>query len=279
MKIVNVDEVEWFEAIGHRGGGIRFRRLLQGEDKSANNFEFNIADVQSKYTTPRHRHNFDQVRFMLSGSFGFDNGQVQEEGTVGYFPEGCYYEQQAEGASSTLLLQTSGASRAPYLSFNTVQKLVGELAETGKFKDGIYTTQRNGKKVNKDGFEAVWEYATGQDLKYPKPRFNRPIIMNPRNFSYVDVDGEPGVARKMLGRFGERELEIGFLRMAAGSEHHFAGRRDGDCLLYVLSGGGKLGDREWSAGTAMHLSAGDEAALRAGADSEIYYLRLPTRVS
>src|SRR5690606_4574823 len=125
-----------------------------------------------------------------------------------------FYQQQGEGYSETLLLQTSGASGAPYVSFPTLRRLVGELSKTGEFHEGVYRSRKpDGGPVNQDAYEALWEKACGQKLKYPRPRYNEPIIMFPEAYSYRDVPGEPGVARKLLGRFGERELEVGFLRL------------------------------------------------------------------
>jgi quercetin dioxygenase-like cupin family protein len=279
MQIVHLDEIEWFKYSGHREPGIDFKRLLQGEDMSPNNFEFILGRVQSRYTTPRHRHNFDQVRFVLDGSFGFDKNKVQKAGSVGYFPEGCFYEQDANGASDTLVLQAAGGSAAPYMSYEQLRKVARELAQQGEFKNGIYSVQRDGKSINQDGFEAVWEHAFGRELKYPRPRYDQPIVMHPENFEYVPVEGEPGVAAKRLGRFGERELEIGFLRLEPGATHRFSGARDGAHVYYVLSGDGRIGGKVWSKGSAIHLLDADAADFEAGSDSEIYYLRLPTAVS
>jgi hypothetical protein len=88
---------------------------------------------------------------VLTGAFGFDRGRQQTAGTVGYFPEGCFYQQQAEGPSMTLLLQTSGASGAPYVSYPTLRRLVGELSGRGQFNKGVYSTIKDdGTRMNQD---------------------------------------------------------------------------------------------------------------------------------
>ncbi len=279
MNIIHAGDLEWAGYAGHRGSGISSKRLFSGDEGSRDNFEFLLARVESRYTTPRHRHNFDQMRFTLAGSFGYGNGRLQSEGTVGYFPEGCFYEQDAEGASCTLLLQTSGASAAPYLSSVRAREVTEELERHGAFEAGVYRSDRNGKKVNQDAYEAIWEYATGQSLEYPKPRFEHPVVMNPKHFSYVGVQGEPGVSRKQLGRFGERELEVGFLAMEAGSKHRPLDDPDGESLFYVLSGRGRFGGAEWRAGGAIRVDGVDVPDLEADEEAEIYYLRLPTRLN
>lgn len=279
MQLVQLDEVDLFGPVGHREGGIDLKRLLYGEESTADNYEFEMVYVKDRFVTPPHRHNFDQVRYVMSGSFGYRKGKVQRPGTVGYFPEGTWYKQDAEGASSTLLLQTAGASMSPYLSNDRLRAIVDELSEIGTFDDGIYTEQRNGEVYKVDGYEAAWERAMGRKVEYPQPRYNEPVIMDPAHFHYLPVDGEPGVERRMLGTFTEREVEIGFLRLAAGSTHHFDGATRRDHLFYVLSGSGELGDDAWTTDTALHLGSEDTLDFRAGEPAEIYYIRLPRRAN
>lgn len=279
MESINTDDAEIFGDPGVRGGGANFKRLLHGEDLTANNFELTLVQVKSRYITPKHRHNFDQVRFLLSGSFGYGKGREQATGTVGYFPEGCFYQQEAEGASCTLLLQAAGASLSPYVSFPTLRRLVGEMSKGGEFNKGVYTRYKeDGRKRNQDAYEALWERACGIPLEYPQPRYNEPIIMTPENFNWVESDGMPGVFHKKLACFTERNLEIGFVRIEVGAKHRFYGNRAGDFLFYVLSGLGTLDGTPWKSGHAIHLSAEDNVQFEAEESSELYYLRLPTRV-
>lgn len=279
MRTVNIEDVEWFGEVGVRGTGADFKRLLNGDDLSADNFELNIAKVEDRYFTPRHRHNFDQVRYVLSGAFGFDKGRNQTAGTVGYFPEGCHYQQQAEGPSLTLLLQTAGASNAPYVSYPTLRRLVGELSAHGEFRKGVYSTIRaDGTRVNQDSYEALWEKACNREITYPRPRYNDPIIMYPDAFEYAAVAGAPGVSRKHLGTFTERALGIGFLRFEAGAALEFDGGQAGDHLFHVISGTGRIGGHDWRPGDVLHLDTADHTGFTAATTTELYYLRLPTRL-
>src|SRR6267142_4884418 len=69
--------------------------LLTGEDNSPNNYLLNVGRTGGGgWTTPRHRHTFDQVRYVLKGRYPVAKGVVMEEGSVGYFPESVHYGPQ-----------------------------------------------------------------------------------------------------------------------------------------------------------------------------------------
>ena len=65
MKIVHSDEVEWKRGLQHRGGTFHYRHLLNGTPGTPGNFQFNVGQLEGDFSSPRHRHNFDQFRFQL----------------------------------------------------------------------------------------------------------------------------------------------------------------------------------------------------------------------
>ena len=133
MQTMHAAEVEWGKVSGHRSGGIDFKRLLQGTPGTPDNFELSIVRTTGDYYTPRHRHNFDQVRYQLSGDFDFSTDGVMKPGSVAYFPEGTYYgPQQCDKGSETLVLQFGGASRSGYLSAEEHERASAELASRGR---------------------------------------------------------------------------------------------------------------------------------------------------
>ena len=75
---------------GHRSGGIDFKRLIQGDEGAPDNFEFSFVRTAGDYYTPRHRHNFDQLRFCLEGSMNFAPGKDFKAGAVGIFSRGHF---------------------------------------------------------------------------------------------------------------------------------------------------------------------------------------------
>lgn len=77
MRTVTPDEAVFIPAQPHRSGGVSFRHLLAGEEDSLDNYSLSLVDVAELYEAPRHRHNFEQVRVILKGSFGFGPAAVQ----------------------------------------------------------------------------------------------------------------------------------------------------------------------------------------------------------
>src|SRR5260221_4736419 len=118
MKTAPAVTTEWGTVSGHRSGGIDFKRLIQGEDGAPDNFEYSFVRTAGDYYTPRHRHNFDQLRFCLEGSMNYAPGKNLAAGTVGYFSEGTFYGPQQDTVGSiVLLLQMGGAAGYCFMSY------------------------------------------------------------------------------------------------------------------------------------------------------------------
>ena len=162
-----------------REGVIRAVRILEGEP-GPDNFALKLVNIQGDFFSPRHRHNFDQVRLQLEGSFDYDRDGCFTPGAIGYFPEGTRYgPQTSSGNTWNLLLQFGGASGSGYTAESEEEHAAAALREKGKFEKGVYTYfNSDGTKVNQDAYEAVWEHIHGRALVYPKERYERPVFMN-----------------------------------------------------------------------------------------------------
>jgi hypothetical protein len=203
---------------GFRGGNITFYDLMTGVEGSPNNYGLQLVQVPDLYTTPRHRHNFEQLRVMLDGSFGFGPDQVQQAGTVGYFCEGTYYTQHGEGASTTLLLQIGGPSGAGFMSRAQVRAAIAALSAKGSFANGIYTWfDDQGVKHNQDSYEAAWEHTFGRPISYPRPRFHAPVLLTTERFAWRPLAGSSAVQVRELGRFNEYGLGMSQWKLPAGT--------------------------------------------------------------
>jgi mannose-6-phosphate isomerase-like protein (cupin superfamily) len=259
----------------HRPGGIGFISLLHGEEGAVDNFDFSISLTTDDFFTPRHRHNFDQVRYIIEGEFSFDRGRVQETGQISYFGEGTYYEQKGIGRTETVLLQCAGASGAGYMSFDQLYATARKLTDKGSFEDGVFTWHdANGKKHNVDGYQAVWEEVNRRKLSYPKPRYDGPVILNPENFEWVPVGGSPGVAIRELGSFHERGLAIAQLKLDAGAQHAVHGR-PARTLLFVERGEGFANGEPLRSHSAVQIERGETVAVQASTPMILLKLRLP----
>ena len=230
---------------GHRSGGIDFKRLIQGTPGALDNFELSLVRTAGDYYTPRHRHNFDQVRFCLEGVMNYAPGKNLERGAVGYFPEGTFYgPQQDTAVSVTLVLQMGGASGYGFMSYDQLNAGYQQLCDYGNFQHGVFTrTTAAGHTIRKDGYEAVWEQVMRREVKYPAPRFGEPVVMFPDNFNWIGLGGEIEVKR--LGAFGERGPELSFIRGPRGAKHVTHTRATCE-LLFVVSG-------------ALHASGSDDS--------------------
>jgi len=275
MKINHKDTAEIGGEAAHRPGGIQFHYLLTGEDGNKDNFMLALVDFEDEYYTPRHRHNFEQVRIMLDGTYEWAPDTPQEKGTVGYFCEGTYYTQKGTGHSSQLLLQVASPSGDGYMSHDQLREYGDKLQEKGEFHNGVYTWyDEQGRKHNKDGYEAVWEAVNGREIKYTKPRYDQPIIIQPEHFNYLPVAGLTGVYERQLGCFNERGLLIKQVRMDAGSRYEVDGTPQ-SLLFYVVTGSGRANGEAWRAESAFQVERGETATIEADEPAEFHVLGLP----
>jgi hypothetical protein len=272
LEIVDANVMQWYRPTGgHREEGVEFKRLFSGEEGAADNYWFTLVQVREKYHTPAHRHMFDQVRIMLKGGFNFGD-QEQVEGSFGYFTEGTEYTQKCDSYSYHLLLQCEGASHTRYFSGPSTRAATDALKQEGHFKDGQYHHAQSGEVM--DGYEAIYENLTGTRPKYTAPRYERPIIMEPQLFEWVDDRTQPGLKWRRLGTFNERELQLSCAALVAGADVEIMAD-DAALLLFATKGDGVAGDVPWVEGSAIRLQPGERAALKANSDAEFHVIRLP----
>jgi hypothetical protein len=224
--------------VGETRDGIQDSRLLLcGEDGTPDNFKLNISYAVTDWKAPRHRHNFDQIRYAIDGEFVYAQDKVLPPGWVAYFPEGIHYGPQVRKQGLVLVLcQLGGSSGNGFLSKMQRRNAFEELGKKGAFHKGVYTwIDESGVKHNQDSSEAVSEHALGGKLKYPQPRYNDIILMNPASFDWVEKANSPGVAHKWLGTFTERETRVGFIRVDQGATFN-GGMQDTTELLFLAKG-------------------------------------------
>jgi hypothetical protein len=273
MQIVHADQVEWKRGLQHRGGTFHYRHLLNGTPGSPGNFQFNVGQLEGDFSSPRHRHNFDQFRFQIEGTMNFDRNGKMGAGTFGYFPEGAPYgPQSSEGRSSTAVLQFGSASGSGYLSREEVYAGTEELKKFGTFEGGIFRRNDDveGRRQT-DGYQAIWEHAHGERMEYPRPRYRDPIMVDPANYEWLPVAGMPGVTHKPLGTFTERQCGAELIRLKRGASYP-AGARS---VCLVLSGAGIVGTQPYRQFTAFHVDENEHADMVARDDTEFVLLVLP----
>jgi hypothetical protein len=273
MKFVQADEIEWKRGLQHRGGTFHYRHLLNGTPDTPGNFQFDIGEVEGDFSSPRHRHNFDQFRFQLEGTMNFDRNGKMAAGAFGYFPEGAAYgPQSSEGRSSTAVLQFGGASGSGYLSRQEVQAGTEALKAFGSFAGGVFHRNDDVEgRRNTDAYQAIWEHVNGQSMDYPRPRYRDPIVVDPDNYEWLALAGIPGVEEKPLGTFTERQCAATLIKLARGAIYR-AGARS---VYLVLSGSGVAHETPYRRLTAFRLDAAETTDVVARDDTEILRLVLP----
>lgn len=272
MQIVHAHTAQHRGASAHREGGIRFLSLLQGEENTPGNFHLMLVYAHD-FVAPRHRHNFDQIRIVMEGSFGFDRGQVQEAGMLGYFTEGTFYTQKTAGPSTTLLLQAGGASGAGYMSDRQLRTAVDELQARGSFHQGVFTWQdASGKKHNQDGYEAAWEHVRGRKISYPKPLFEQPVLWRGERFAW-EPTGQPGVHIRRFAEFTGKRLSVAQVQVDAGARCTFSAA-ERETLLYCIQGQARLGDEVLGPVSAVRLLRGETATVEATEPTGFYLFGL-----
>ena len=163
MKIVQTDEIPLKRGLEHRGGIFHGRIMVEGEPGALDNFQLSFGQMGGDFNSPRHRHNFEQIRYQLEGVLDYGRDGKLTAGMVGYFPEAVYYGPQSQDPNipcKTIVLQFGGASGSGYLSQAEVQAGMQALKREGEFKDGVFRRRADVEgKRNVDGYQAIWEHA------------------------------------------------------------------------------------------------------------------------
>ncbi len=277
MRVCKASETD-SELVGTmREGVLAQRHLLFGQDGSPNNYDLNMGRAgEGGWRTPRHRHNFDQIRYIIKGSLPYGENKVLQEGWVGYFPESVHYgpQDRVEGLE-TLVLQFGGASGFGYLSVAQREATNAILNERGQFHKGLYTyTDENGKQQSMDGSDACFEHATGRKLEFATPRYEDVVAMNPAAYDWIAQDSE-GVYVKWIGAFTERNARIGFIRLDANAVYG-GGEHPSIEILFLAKGRVAVGDQEYGPETAFEFLANEgPVAMRAVEPTEFFCMVLP----
>jgi len=184
------------------------------------NLRFGFDQIGDGFFTPRHRHNFDQFRYVVSGAMNLAKGLDLHEGECVHVPEGTYYGPlNQKGPVSLLVIQFPGPKGAYRISDTEKSAAMDALkAAGGFFEDGVYKLPKpDGHSLNRDSYEAVWEQHNGRPITYSKPRYETPIVMRPQAFRWTPDPARPGVEIKRLGTFNEHGTSVALWRVAPGT--------------------------------------------------------------
>lgn len=275
MKIANTSRIRWQLNKANVRGKLTVKKLLVGEPGTPENYLCNIARSDGDYSSPRHRHNFDQIRLVLDGRLPVTPRRSMLPGQIGYFPEGTPYGPQVDDGTgwTIMIVQFGGASGDGFLSASEAQSTKEKLSREGDFVGGVFKRTSGPGKRNQDSYEAVWESANGRRLVYPRPRYDAPVILDPEGFDWT-LRGRAGVARKTLGIFTERKTRLEMVRLDAGA--NWTDRETKAVqLVFVMSGAGKGNGTSYGRYSAIEATDGEALAFQAKTDTQLLKLVMP----
>ncbi len=277
MRISSAETSDSGQVGSMRTGKLVQKFLLTGQEGSPNNYLLNVGLTGSGgWGTPRHRHNFDQIRYVLKGKYPVSPHKMMGEGSVAYFPESVHYgpQDRPEGLEM-MVIQFGGASGAGFLSTPDREAANSRLEAKGTFKDGIYTwIDDTGQKHNMDGSAACFEEATGQKLTFAAPRYDDVVMMEPAAYAWMPTD-TPGVSTKLLGTFTERGTRISMMTIEAGRTWN-TGRRGQIEVLFLSTGSFTAQGASYGEKTGVELMPNDAPAdITAQQDCTFLVVTLP----
>ena len=259
---------------GLREGNVTARYLAMGEPNSPNNYAAFFTDTE-EHTTPRHKHNFDQIRYVIQGEGQYGDYMTTPGGTVLYVPEGVAYGPQSRSRGMRqFTVQFGGSCGAGYVSNKQRRAAMEALSKKGTFEKGIYSyVDDKVKRHNQDAFEACWAHVTGKSVVYPEPRYSEMILMDPRNYGWVKQD--TGVAYKQMGVFTERNTCVGFIKLDSGATL-IAGTSNAPEILFLAKGAVTFQGATYDQFSALAFKAGEgPVEVKANEASEFLSLKMP----
>jgi hypothetical protein len=223
-----------------------------------------------KFTAPRHRHNFAQIRIGLRGQMDFGPGLQCGPGDVGFFPGGAYYGPEEIDGAEYMLLQWG----REWVSRAQDKQAIAELSGRGRFEHGLYYYTEDGVEKSTDGKRAVWEHVYGRPEIIREPRYRSPIMMLPDGFDWVR-DG--GLSRKPLGHFTEDDVTVEMIRWDGTTEAGYNCAPNRTSLAFVLKGSVTVDGTRYGAETAIWSDFGESHQLTGDVGAETIVVGLPAQ--
>ena len=278
VTILHVDELPWEVISRGRTNSIRRKLLPLDSGIAGVTVELSYMIVPDGYGVPRHRHNCDQIRYIIDGTQNIGPNHDMLPGECGFFPEGAHYGPQAQkGDCLCLLLQYQGASGDRLLTSDELNATYAKMiAEGAVFESGIYRGRKpDGTPENKDSYAAIYEAHEGKKLTFARPRYREPVMMFPDRFRWMPDRRRPGIETKHLGTFTELRSSIDLTRLGASSCVDAMADAHAQ-LCFVTEGSIQIGDRTWASGTYLYIPTGATApAMRSASGATILTITLP----
>lgn len=269
---VRESQLDWVD-IGVRPG---YKQKYHGFFDRARGLAVRVGSLYAEpyYHSPRHRHTFQQIRFVVSGHMRYGK-EVYGPGDCLWIPEGGYYGPilPLEDASDDtpklhfVDMQFEGTSGLPYPDPDEVVSVREQLSEEGSFEEGIYT-DADGRKH--DGYEAILSRLMGVNrIEYPEPRTADYVVLRSYTFPWTSLPGVDGGQIRHLAYFNETGPNIKLVRVPAGSALP-SGTSPAHQVRFVLDGEVEYdGERYEPISFTLFPNGADFEPMRAVRDTEL----------
>jgi hypothetical protein len=275
VQIVDTGELPWQLVTPNTRGGDVFRKMIRdAEGGRTVSYDVRLerfGEGERGYASIRHRHDFEQLRFAVSGQMDLGFAPLNE-GDIGYFPANAYYgPQRCEGA--VILIAQWGDRFIPKADSD---RAVAELSGKGEFKDGFYTSMDDeGRAVHKDPLNAIWEQVFHEPYVPQEPRYPQPILITPSAFDWSDLGD--GVRVRNLGVFTENALSLQMVSWSRAGR--FRSRLEAQdqrpLLLFTTAGSFSVDGVGFGPLVGIWAEPGECVAIDADAGSELMLVRFP----
>jgi hypothetical protein len=254
MKVKPFDDTAFLR--DHPKGTVSFNYLLMdGQPESLENYRYILGRQEADFHMPRHRHTFEQVRLPLVGDMHLGEQGILHDGDIGYFPGGLTY-----GPQDDLLGDAKPAERLQLvLQFGGASGL------------GVSAGRGRGAASRPPQCEQRRERRA---VKFPRPRYNNVIILNPARFNWLEMPGVAGVEHKYFGSFTERAFWIEMIKID-GSADWISTSEGARRLMVTLSGSSRVNGIEIGRLAAIQADPGEWLYLSAAEKTVLYIVGLP----
>jgi hypothetical protein len=270
-----------------RPGGVLRQMLLQDNAPDGLSFKFFRSRYQpgdKAFTSPRHRHAFQQLRWTESGEINYGPDQYIRAREMAYFPRGAYYGPQVKDTGVGLLLQLGFDDEHQYggVWAKFREGAIRRLRENGAFQDGVYvdTDPETGDRRERDSgqalYEEQYEARTGKRFVVPTAGYETPILLHPDAFEYYPAGS--GLEIKTLGHFFDHpgpnaDIRISVLRLSPGGTYTFG--PDRAQLAWTTDAGLIVGDCSYPELTYLYSPRDEKADITAADTVEVFVVELP----
>lgn len=183
-------------------------------------FRILTSEHAEDFYSPRHRHTFDQVRFMIDGAARYADSHVYRGGDLIFIPGGTWYgpmrlTEEKEGFKH-FTMQFRGTSDVPYYGPAEFEEARERLAAKGHFEQGKFVWADDGRK--QDGWEAQLQEVLGRPVEYPEPPFETYLAVRSAKVPWSAHPDVAGVRVKPLGHFTATGPRVHLVELAPGAE-------------------------------------------------------------